>query len=339
MHAAARPDNHAATTMTATARPLHTRLAAALLLCASAAALPVMAQSFPTKPVRIIIPYPAGGSTDIQGRMIATATGERLKQPFLVENRPGGNATIGVAAVAKSAPDGYTISVMNLPAASLVFNKTLPYDTDKDFEPITGIYRTAYVIAIGTSLPAKTLKEFIDVAKANPGKYNYASHVATAQLTMEMLKSVSGMNIVPINYKGSAAALQALRVDEIQAMADLGGVFTPLVKDGKARVLAVTGDQRMAQLPDVPTMAELGYPAVRSALTVGMWGPAGIPAPIVKTLNAALVEAIKTPEISARIIADGPAPNPSTPEQLRERYKVEVGFWTDAAKVANFKPE
>jgi tripartite-type tricarboxylate transporter receptor subunit TctC len=311
-----------------------------LSLCVAAmSATPVLAQNYPTKPIRIIVPYAAGGSTDIQARMIGSAAGERMKATFLVENRPGGGATIGVNAVARSAPDGYTISVMNLPAASLAFNKTLPYDTDKDFDPITPIYRSAYAITINTLGPAKTLKEFIDLAKANPGKFNYSSHVVTAQLTMEMLKNVSGMNVVPILYKGSIPALQALRVDEIQIMAELGGAFAPLVRDGKARILAVTGDQRMAQLPDVPTMSELGFPAVRSAVTVGLWGPAGIPAPIIKSLNTVLVEAIKTPEVTARVVADGTTPIPGTPEQLRERYKIELGFWTEAAKVANYKPE
>ena len=315
------------------------RLKFLALFVACAFAAPAPAQNYPSKPIHVIVPYAAGGSTDIQARMIGNAAGERMKQTFLVENRPGGGATIGVNAVARSAPDGYTISVMNLPAASLAFNKTLPYDTDKDFEPITAIYRSAYAITINTIGPARTLKEFIDLAKANPGKFNYSSHVVTAQLTMEILKNVSGMNVVPILYKGSIPALQALRVDEIQIMAELGGAFAPLVKDGKARIVAVTGDQRMAQLPDVPTMSELGYPAVRSAVTVGLWAPAGVPAPIMKSLNTVLVEAIKAPEVTARIIADGTTPIPGTPEQLRERYRIELGFWTEAAKVANYKPE
>ena len=311
-----------------------------LAMCvAGVSAAPALAQNYPTKPIHVIVPYAAGGSTDIQARMIGNAAGERMKQTFLVENRPGGGATIGVHAVARSAPDGYTISVMNLPAASLAFNKTLPYDTDKDFEPITAIYRSAYAITINTLGPAKTLKEFIDLAKANPGKFNYSSHVVTAQLTMEMLKNVSGTNVVPILYKGSIPALQALRIDEIQIMAELGGAFAPLVKDGKARIVAVTGDQRMAQIPDVPTMSELGFPAVRSAVTVGLWAPAGVPAPIMKSLNSVLVDAIKAPEVTARIIADGTTPIPGTPEQLRERYRIELGFWTEAAKVANYKPE
>lgn len=297
------------------------------------------AQEFPSKPVRIIIPYAAGGSSDIQTRMIAQRASERLKQPVVVENRPGGNATIGVNAVARSPNDGYTLGFINLPAASHVFNKELPYNPDKDFDPIVGIYRAVYAVAVSTALPVRTLREFVDYARANPGKINFAAHVITARLTMESLMSTAGLKMVPVQYKGTAPALQAVLVNEIQAMFDLPGVFGPLVRDGKARVVAITGDQRIAQLPDVPSMAELGFPQVRSALTVGFWGPAGIPPANLAKLSAALAEAIRSPEVAARMAADGVTPNPSSPEELRVRYRAEVDFWTEAARIANFKPE
>jgi tripartite-type tricarboxylate transporter receptor subunit TctC len=246
---------------------------------------------------------------------------------------------IGVNAVAKSPADGYTIGFINLPAASGVFNRELPYNPDKDFDPIVGIYRAVYALAVSTSLPAKTAKELVDYAKANPGKLNFAAHVITARLTTETLTNAGGVKMVPIQYKGTAPALQALLTNEIQVMVDLPGVFGPLVKDGKARMIAVTGDQRIGQLPDVPSMAEAGFPQVRSALTVGFWGPAGIPADARAKLTAAFAEAIRSPEVTARMNQDGVTPNPSAPEELRARYRAEVDFWAEAAKLANFKPE
>ena len=310
-------------------------VAAALALAAGAAA----AQEFPSKPIRIIVPYAAGGSSDIQTRLVAQRMGERIKQPLVVENRPGGNAVIGVNAVARSPADGYTIGFMNLPAASHVFNKDLPYNSDKDFQPLAGLYRAVYALAVSTNLPVKTLKEFVDYAKANPGKLNFAQQAITARLTMEMLMHTAGIKLVPIQYKGTAPSLQAMLVNEIQAMIDLGGVFGTLSQQGKARVLAITGDQRLPQLPDVPHMAELGYPQMRTALTVGFWGPAGMPTAVVSQLNAALVEAIRSPDVAARMNQDGVTPFPSSPDELRARYRAEVDFWTEASKVANYKPE
>jgi len=311
-------------------------LLASIALGASATA---WAQNYPARPVRVLVPYAAGGSTDIQARIIAGKMGDSLKQSFIVENRPGAGATIGAAAVAHAAPDGYTIGVLTLPAASLVFNKTLPYDTDKDFTPITAVYRSEYTLAATTEVPAKNMQEFIAYAKANPGKLNYAVPAVTAQLTIEMLSKVTGIKMVPINYKGSAPSLAALRANEVQLSADLGGAFLPLVKEGKLRILAVTGTQRIQQLPDTPTLAELGIQNMRAANSLGMWGPAGLTPAMVTTLNGAAVEAIKSQELSSQVLAFGATPTPGTPEQLRERYKVEIEFWREAAKAANYQPD
>ena len=302
-------------------------------------AAPANAQEFPNKPLRMVVNYAPGGSTDIMARMIAGRMGDKLGQTVLVENKPGGNATIGTLFVARAPADGYTLLIQSLPAVSKVFNKNLAYDTDKDFEPVTGVYRGIYVLAVNNSLPAKTVKEFIDYSKANPGKLNYGSFGVTTQLTMEMVKSGQNMSIVGVPYKGSAPVLQALVANEVQATIDLPGVLTPMVKDGRVRILAAAGDARLPQMPDVPTFAELGYPKVKASVSVGIWVPTGTPAPIVARLIAAGMDAVKSPEVTARLNADGILPFPSSPADLRRVYRQEFDFWAEAARLANFTPE
>jgi tripartite-type tricarboxylate transporter receptor subunit TctC len=299
----------------------------------------VFAQEFPTKPIKIIVPYAAGGSTDIMARLVGAKLTDRLGQNAVVENRPGANATIGTTALARSPADGYTLAVMNMPAVSNVFVKDPQYDPEKDFDPVVGLYRTVYALAIHSSIPAKSLKEFIDYAKANKGKLNYSAHVVTAALPMEMLKNAAGIELTAIQYKGTAPGLQALMVNEVQAMFDLTGPFAPVVKDGKIRILAIAGDQRLPGLPDIPTTAELGFPKVRAGGTVALWGPAGMPAPVVNKLNAVTNDVLKLPDVLARIAGDGSVPAGSTVDDLRQRYKSEYAFWREAAAVAKYKPD
>ena len=310
--------------------------AALLFALASGGAL---AQEFPGKPIKIIVPYAAGGSTDIMARLVGAKLTDRLGQNAVVENRPGANATIGTTALARSPADGYTLAVMNMPAVSNVFVKDPQYDPERDFDPVVGLYRTVYALAIHSSIPAKTLKEFIDYAKANKGKLNYSAHVVTAALPMEMLKNAAGIELTAIQYKGTAPGLQALMVNEVQAMFDLTGPFAPVVKDGKARILAIAGDQRLPGLPDTPTTTELGFPKVRAGGTVGLWGPAGMPAPVVNKLNAVTNDVLKLPDVLARIAGDGSVPAGSTVDDLRQRYKSEYAFWREAAAVAKYKPD
>ena len=297
------------------------------------------AQEFPVKPVKIIVPYAAGGSTDIMARLVGAKLTDRLGQNAVVENRPGGNATIGTMALARSPADGYTLAVMNMPAVSNVFVKDPQYDPEKDFDPVVGLYRTVYALAIHSSIPARSLKEFIDYAKANKGKLNYSAHVVTAALPMEMLKNAAGIELTAIQYKGTAPGLQALMVNEVQIMFDLTGPFNPVVKEGKIRILAIAGDQRLPGLPDIPTTAELGFPKVRAGGTVALWGPAGMPAPVVNKLNAATNDVLKLPDVLARIAGDGSVPAGSTVDDLRQRYKSEYAFWREAAAVAKYKPD
>lgn len=296
-------------------------------------------QSFPTKPVRVIVPYAPGGSLDIVTRMLATRMTDRLGQPVIVENRAGASGTIGTLAMVRSPADGYTLAVANLPAVSSVFVKNPPHDTDKDFSPVAGMYQTIYVLAVNGKLPARNFKEFLEYAKANPGKMNYAASFVTAQLPMIMLMNNAGVDLVGIQYKGSAPGMQALMTNEVQAAFDLPGTLQPLIKNGDARIIAVTSERRLPQLPDVPTTAELGFPRVRAGGTVGIWAPAGTPSNITTQLGAAVIESLKSPDIVARIAADASLQASLPPDELMARYRSERASWAEAAKAANFTPE
>jgi len=273
-------------------------LALALVLLGSTTP---QAQDFPNKPIRIIVPYTAGGSSDFVARTIATRLQENLKSPVVVENKPGGNAQIGCDYVAKAAPDGYTILLagMTTHAAAPALYKKLPYDTIKDFTPISNVIESPLVIVVNPEVQASTLKDFVAYAKANPGKLNYGSAGVgnTLHLAGETFRMATGTDLVHIPYKGASQALGDLLGGRIQVMFDLPQTPLANIQAGKLKALAVTGSERLSLLPGVPTTAEAGLPSFTFGTWIGLVAPAGVPPAIIKRLHAEIVKAATQPEV------------------------------------------
>lgn len=316
----------------------HWKTIALLLLCTlHAGATP--AQEDARRTLRIIVPLTAGGPVDNGARLIAPQLEARLKQPVIVENRPGGGNAIGAQAVASAAADGLTQFFQVASTTTPVFIKDFALDFMRDFDPVAPVWTVSYVMFINASVPAKNLKEFIDYAKANPGKLNYAAGTASTMLAMEMLKSRVGINLVPIPYKGSAPALTALVANEVQAAFDVAGLHKQHVDGGKERALYAADRQRSQVFPAVPTAAELGYPDLEVVLTGGFWTRTGAPRATVGRINAAVNEILALPEMVERFKSAGWFVLRGTPDDLKQRTKGEMDFWVKAARTANFQPE
>lgn len=323
-------------------RAIGLRLAAlaALLLAAPVS----QAQDFPSKPIRIIVPYTAGGSSDYVARTIATRLQENLKNPVTVENKPGGNAQIGCDYVAKSAPDGYTLLLAGLTthAAAPALYKKLPYDTIKDFAPITNLIESPLVVVVHPDVHASTLQEFVSLAKANPGKLNYGSAGVgnTLHLAGEMFRMSTGTDIVHIPYKGASQALGDLLGGRIQVMFDLPQTPLANIQAGKLRALAVTGNERLSLLPNVPTTAEAGVPAFTFGTWIGLVAPAGTPPAIVNRLYSEIAKAVTHPEVREAFAKMAMLVAPSaSPEAFGKRIQMETERLAKVIRAAGIQPE
>ncbi len=310
---------------------------------AAAAALSAQAQPWPAKPVRIIIPFVAGGPSDTVGRAIGSKFHEFLGQPAVVENRPGANGAIAAELVAKSEPDGYTILVGSIGVFSInaALYKDLRYHPVRDFAPITLAVTTPNVLVTKLDFPPRTVRELVDFAKKNPGRISYASSGtgSSDHLTSELFKQMTGTFGVHIPYRGGAAVVTDLLGGQVEAsFQNLGNVATQ-IRAGKLRALGVTAKARAAQLPDVPTMAEAGYPD----LIVTSWQAAAAPArtqrEIVTRLNDAAVKALRSPEVRERLTQIGFDVVASTPEQFGQFMKDEVERWTKVVERGGIKPD
>jgi tripartite-type tricarboxylate transporter receptor subunit TctC len=295
-----------------------------------------LAQSYPNKPVRIIVTYPPGAASDILARVIGQKLTERWHQQVVVENRAGGNTVIGTEMAAKAAPDGYTLfmgQVMNLVIVPCLYSK-LPYDTLKDFAPVTFIGYGPLILVVYPGLPVKSVKELIDLAKAKPGKLNFSSSGSggSTHLAGELLKSMTGIDMVHIPYKGGTAPL----IDIMSGRVELGFesiVKTlPHVKSGKLRALAITSAKRSPAAPDVPTVAEAGVPGFEVAPWFGVAAPAGTPKEIVTSLNTEINKIIRYPEVIERLSNLGVEPAGTTPEQFASHIKAEKTKWAQVVK-------
>jgi tripartite-type tricarboxylate transporter receptor subunit TctC len=297
------------------------------------------ATGYPNKPIRIVVGFGPGGGNDIFARLIGQKLGERLGQPVLVENKPGAGAIIGTEFVAKAAPDGYTLLVGATGAMTInpaVYSK-LPYDTVRDFAPISMIASFPLLLAVNAAAPPRTLQELVAYAKANPGKANYASSSAAFQLATELFKMKTGAPLEHIAYKSSGESLTAVISGEVlMALADAPPVSGHL-KAGKVRALAVTSAQRMAEYPDVPTMAEAGVPDLDVRLWSGLFAPAATPAGIVKKLEQELIAIVKLPEVTERLMGLGVDPAGDTAEAFARMIAAELPRWAAIAKAANIK--
>ena len=287
-------------------------------------------QSYPNKPVRMIVPYAAGGGVDIMGRLIAAKLSESLGQQVIVENRVGGGAIIGTDMVAKSAPDGYTMLMTNpAHAANPALHSKLPYDTIRNFSSVGVIALSSSILVVHPSLPVKSVHELVGLAKSRSEKLNYASGgVGSANyLNMELFKNAASVDIVHIPYKGAAPALSEVIGGQVPMMFITTPAALPHIKAGRLRVLAVSSAKRHALLPTVPTVAESGYPGFENTDWYGLLVPSGVPASIIASLNTEINRVLTLPEVKERISVLGAEVAGGTPEQLDERIRTEVQRW------------
>lgn len=312
-----------------------------LLACAAALAGPASAQTYPSKPIRMIVPYPAGGATDFFARLVFPRMGESLGQQIVVENRPGAGTAIGASEVARSAPDGYTLLLGD--AGTYAFNPSLytklTYDPARDFAPVSLTGRFALILAVNPSMPVKSVKEFVDAAKKQPGMINYGAPGpgSPIHLAMEFFKQRAGLTMTPIPYKGGADAMNDLLAGRISAMFPDIASGLPQIKGGKLRPLAVASEKRVAALPDLPTIGESGYPGFEAWAWQGFVAPAKTPRPIVMTLNAAFAKVMADPAIQRRLSESGFEPQTSTPEQFSAYMNSEIAKWAKVIRESNIK--
>jgi len=299
---------------------------------------------WPTKPVRLVIPFPAGGATDIIGRTVAARLGVALGQQVIVENRPGAGGTIGSDAVAKSAPDGYTLLMATSSTHSIgpALNPKMPYDAVRDFAPVAHIANAPSVLVVGRDSPARTAPELIAMLKRNPGRYNFGSSgIGTyPHLSAEMFKwRAGGLFVVHIPYRGTGLVITDLVAGQIAFLMDSIVSAQSHIRDGKIRALAVTGAKRSTSLPAVPTFTELGIPGMEFSNWFGVFAPAGTPPDIVQRLNRELNAVMRSPEVLERLERAGADAAGGTPEQFARVYRDEFESWKAVIQRANIKPE
>jgi len=318
---------------------------ALVLLCAAlmAALSPALAQQYPSRPVRFVVPFAPGGSTDTLARTIGVKLADALGQQVVVDNRPGANGDIGMMIVAKAPPDGHTILlgyIANLAIAPSLYAK-LPFDPVKDYAPITQIATSPNVLTAHPSVQAKGLKELIALAKAKPGAVNFASTgvASVGHLTGELLNNLAGMKMTHVPYKGGGQAIIDLLGGHVQVMFSGFSAAMPHIKSGKIRALAVTGVKRSPALADVPTIAEQGFPGVEATAWYGVLAPAGTPKPVVTRLHDETVRILKLPDVSQRLDALGFEIVGSTPEQFGAYIKSEIRKWEKVVKASGAKPD
>ena len=314
----------------------------ALAVLAAIAALPAAAQTYPTRPIRLVVPSSPGGGTDITGRIVANKLSEQLGQPVVVDNRAGAGTIIGIEIAAKAPPDGYTL-LMGL--STLAINPSmyakLPYDALRDLAPISLAVLSPNILTVHPSVPAKTVKEFIALAKAKPGTITFGSagQATSPHLSGELLKVLAKIDIVHVPFKGSGQSVISSLAGEIAANFPSVPTAIPYIKAGKLRGLGVTMAKRTAALPDVPSIAEAGVPGYEATQWFGMLAPAGTPRPIIDRLNQEMVKLLKSPDVRDRLIADGADPAPTTPEEFGAYIKSETEKWTKVIKAAGIKPQ
>jgi tripartite-type tricarboxylate transporter receptor subunit TctC len=319
--------------------PFRAIAALALMLACAGDAL---AQNWPNRPIRMIVPYTPGGYTDLMARLVGQKVADAIGQTIVFENKPGANAIIGTDVVAKAAPDGYTFgTVIAAHAVNPTLNPKLPYDTLKDFNYVSLMSVAPLIMIAHPSLPANNVKELIALAKSKPGELNFASSGigAAAHLTMEMFKSRTGVNMQHIPYKGTAGALQDLVGGQINVMFDIIGPLMPQVKSGNAKAIVVTAKERVPAAPDVPTMAEQGVPDFISGTWAGIIAPAGTPKEIVDRVSAEAKKALADPALQAKLADQGIVAVGSTPEEFRAFVGEEIARWAKVVKDADIKIE
>ncbi len=332
--------------MTATRQaPKAVRIAAMLAATGLALVMPILAsaQTFPAKPIKMIVPFAAGGSVDVLGRVIADKVSQALGQPVVAENRIGANGTIAHQSVASAPPDGYTIGMSGTSPLVLAPHqyKSLPYDSRKDFTYLACAGTTPFVLDVNPSLPVKNVRELVAYAKANPGKLNFGSAGLgnSAHLSAELFKQIAGVDMVHVPYKGNALAMADLVSGQIQVLFDPVQTSLPQIRAGKVRPLAVTSRARFSELPDLPTVVESGYPNYEFVVWYAFIAPAATPAPIVARLNSEINKVLRDPEIRSRFAALGANLTESTPTDCANFVRSEYAQWGKLFTDLGIKPE
>lgn len=296
------------------------------------------AQTYPTRAITLIVPFPAGGTTDILGRFVGQALSAAWNQPVVVENRGGAGGNIGAAAVAKAAPDGYTLLVgtVGTHAINASLYTKMPYDTLKDFAPVTQIASVPNMLVVTPSLPVGSVTELIAYAKANPGKLNMASsgNGTSIHLSGELFKVMTGVDMVHVPYKGSAPALNDLMGGQVQLMFDNMPSALPQVKGGTLKALAVTTATRSPAMPDLPTVAEAGVPGFEASSWFGVFAPAGTPKEIVVKLQTEIARILKSPEMTERLAQQGAVAVGNTPDEFGAYVQSELVKWAGVVKAS-----
>jgi tripartite-type tricarboxylate transporter receptor subunit TctC len=314
-------------------------LAATIAACAATA----FAQGYPNKPIRLIAPFPPGGSADLTARIIADHLTKSMGQPVVVENVPGAGGSIAAERVVKSPPDGYTLIVGSTGIMSVnasLFAK-LPYDIVKDFTPISVVIRVPSYLVVHPKVPVNSVVELIEYARRNPGKLTYASAGnGTSQHTNpELFKSMAKVSILPIPYRGSAPCMAALVAGEVDMMIELGPTAIPQIKAGRIRVLGASTAERTRAMPEIPTIAEAGLPGFDAYTWFAIAGPGGMPRDVVAKLHAEIVNAVAPPEVRARLEAIGAEVVANSPEEFAEFQAKEIAKWARVIKDSGIKPE
>ena len=315
------------------------RLVAALVLVISTGAL---AQSYPSKPIRVVVPFPPGGGTDIVARTVTPKMAEILGQPFVIENRAGAGGNIGTELVAKSPADGYTLLVAS---ASSAINTTLvpnlPWDFPRDFAPVVLMVVNSHLLAAHPSLPANNVKELLALAKSKPGYVTYASYGpgSSAHLTAELFKLMAGVDLLHVPYKGAAPAVNDLLGGQVNIVfADVAAMLSH-IKSGKLKALGIGSTKRFEGLPEVPTIAESGLPGFEAGGFLGLVAPAGTPPAVINALNGAAQKSLAMADVRERLLALASPPVGGTPAQFEQHIKREIDKWAGVIRAANIKPE
>ena len=314
------------------------RLIVLLALCAASAAT---AQSWPNRPVRVIVPFAPGGSADTLGRLAAQKLSESLKENFIVENRPGAGGVIGADMVAKAAPDGYTFVVSGVAshAVAPALGKGTPYDPVSDFTHVALFGGPPAVLVVNPSMPAKTLKELVALLKKEPGKYSYGSpgNGTHGQLVAELFKQLAGVDMQHVPYKGASGAIADLMAGHIPIASTTLSTAAGQIHGGKARALALSSAERLPDYPDVPTYAELGYRELVATVWFSLSGPPGLPAEIVNRVNAEVRRALQQPDVKQRLRPEGIEPGDLSPQEFTAFVAQEVRRWAPVVKASGAK--
>src|SRR5687767_2460548 len=313
-------------------------LAAAAMFLAAAA----QAQPYPAKPLRLVVPFPPGGPTDIVARLVSQKMSEGLKQPVVVENRAGAGGVLGTETAAKAVPDGYTLLMGTIGglAVSMSLQPSRGYDTLRDLAPITQAVTVTSVLVVHPSVPARSVRELLAIARAQPGKLNYGSSGSgtVTHLAGELLKLMGGVGIVHVPYKGGAPALNAIVSGEVDLTYENSLIIVPHIKSGKVRALAVTGGERSKLLPELPAIAET-LPGYAASGWYGLLASAGTPAAVIERLNAEAVKALRASDVAGKLSSQGAEPAPGSPAEFSAFIRREIEKWAKVVKAAGMKAE